>query len=78
MPKRLAVSEAGSGRASGGGLLLLQLHIYESLGTCWRRGLKTDVLFYHVPAEIDMHSLETGRDVVLSIIGAACGQVGGG
>ncbi|MCJ1473935.1 hypothetical protein MMC13_002591 [Lambiella insularis] len=49
---------------------------YESLATCWGRGLKTDVLFCHVPGESDRRNLETGRDVVLAIIGAACVQMG--
>ena len=48
---------------------------YESLATCWKRGLKTKVLFSHVPGWTDDKSLEMGREAVLAIIGAACEQI---
>ena len=48
---------------------------YESLATCWRRGLKTKVMFCHVPGDSDQESLERGRDVVLAMIGAVSLQI---
>ena len=50
---------------------------YESLATCWRRGLKTRVMFSHVPGDSDRESLERGKDVVLAMIGAVCQQIVG-
>ncbi|MCJ1379246.1 hypothetical protein MMC17_002346 [Xylographa soralifera] len=45
---------------------------YESLATSLkRRKRKTNVLFSHVPGESDERSLQTGRDAVLAVIGAA-------
>ena len=48
---------------------------YESLATCRREGLKTKVMFCHVPGESDQQTLDTGRDVVVAMIGSICTQL---
>lgn len=44
---------------------------YESLANKWVKGTKGQVLFCHVPGEMDQESLEAGRDAIVSVIAAA-------
>jgi pyroglutamyl-peptidase len=48
---------------------------YESLATCWKRGLNTKVIFTHVPGWRDPERLGRGADVICAIIGSACKQI---
>lgn len=48
---------------------------YESLVTCWKRKLKTRVVFCHVPGWKEPERLGRGADFVCSVIGAVCRQV---
>ena len=58
-----------------GGFYCCGFIYYESLATVWKRGLKTKILFTHVPGWADKEGLERGKDAVLVIIAAACEQI---
>lgn len=48
---------------------------YESMANCFVAGRGRDVLFTHLPRNIDEKNLEKARDAVLAIIGASCAAI---
>lgn len=48
---------------------------YESLGNCYVNHVKPNVLFCHIPGELDQTSLERAKDAVLAVIVSAVNEI---
>ena len=70
MPARIKVKTHDEGGAYCCGFI----H-YESLAHCYMKGRSPEVLFCHVPGELDKDSLEMGRDAIVAIIVSAVNEL---
>ena len=48
---------------------------YEMLANYWVAGKQAHALFCHVPPPVDRASIETGRDVILAVVGACIANI---